>query len=491
MLLATNQKQQDNRWRQQQLTEEAGRPTLCLAFRRDGHPSHPDGEARLWRRRWLSREGDAGASHVFDASAAKGFSLGKGKVDDKTHEPVPLAFEPVSVILDCPSPSPLPGGCGVGSGVGSDGNGNGGNGGSAKSSGYDTNFQNGPPGRDECETGSNLLLPFRYGGLELTANCKHVEVYLTRHCNSGGGEADKEEYVVTSRGVRERAFAGGIENGEGAGEGDLGGWEGEEWHRFVIVNRGGAATVSRVRIKLLRGMTKSNGGEAEAQRLLWIMRLCVKARLLDADIAAPTASLNDNASANTNAAEASEVTPGLTNVQALHASTIMSAARPGNSATPANIIPPTESLSPPRDSASALINGGGDIPTRSDLGAAIAAARGLLSASEDKVLRAVREALDGIESVDRTRSAVLLDRVEYLAAAEEQRAATEGVNDAVSTEEALALGRVVQSLERRVEQQHEEHMRQMRAIVDTQENLTRMIETLLVRQGEAPPAVKK
>ena len=186
-----------------------------------------------------------------------------------------------------------------------------------------------------------------------------------------------------------------------------------------------------------------------------------------------------------------EVTPGLTNVQALLASTIMSAARPGNSGTPVNIIPPTESLSPPRDSASTLINGGDDIPTRSDLGTAIAAARGLLSASEAKVLRAVREALDGIENVDRTRSAVLLDRVEYLAAAEERRAATEGVNDAVSTEEALALGRVVQSLERRVEQQHEEHMRQMRAIVDTQENLTRMIETLLVRQGEAPPAVKK
>lgn len=80
-----------------------------------------------------------------------------------------------------------------------------------------------------CPSSACKNLPFRYGGLELRVNSRSVEVYITEQSTG------EEKYVVTCRGVKD-------------GESESNNKK-VEWHKFVIVNRGGPATVTSVKIK--------------------------------------------------------------------------------------------------------------------------------------------------------------------------------------------------------------------------------------------------
>jgi len=80
-----------------------------------------------------------------------------------------------------------------------------------------------------CPSSTCKILPFRYGGLELRVNSRSVEVYITEQSTG------EDKYVVTSRGVKD-------------GESESNNKK-VEWHKFVIVNRGGPATVTSVKIR--------------------------------------------------------------------------------------------------------------------------------------------------------------------------------------------------------------------------------------------------
>ena len=160
---------------------------------------------------YLQQEGQK-ASHVFTGLTPdphESSTSSESSAEDEAAQSL-CAAKPASILLDCPCPSSL------------------------------LDAENG--GNDNGDNNKRRL-PFRYGGLELRANSRSVEVYIT---DQSSGE---EKYVVTSRGVKDgesivspnSSFHGS--NNTSSSKVQL--------HKFVIVNRGGPATVSCVRIKLV------------------------------------------------------------------------------------------------------------------------------------------------------------------------------------------------------------------------------------------------
>jgi hypothetical protein len=160
---------------------------------------------------YLQQEGQK-ASHVFTGLAPDPheFSISsEPSAEDEAGQSLCTA-KPACIVLDCPCPSSLL---------------------DAENGGDDNGGKN------------RRRLPFRYGGLELRANSRSVEVYITE-LSTG-----EEKYVVTSRGVKDGESAVSP-NSSNDGSSDNNSSR-VEWHKFVIVNRGGPATVTSVRIKLV------------------------------------------------------------------------------------------------------------------------------------------------------------------------------------------------------------------------------------------------
>ena len=185
---------------------------------------------------YLQQEGQK-ASHVFNGLTPdphESSTSSESSADDEAGQSLRMA-KPACIVLDCPCPSSL------------------------------LDAEN---GGDDDGGNNKRRLPFRYGGLELRANSRSVEVYIT---DQSTGE---EKYVVTSRGVKDgESIVSSNFSNDGSSNNNS---SKVEWHRFVIVNRGGPATVTSVRIKLV----SIRPAECDA---VYVHACKVKAKLLSAE----------------------------------------------------------------------------------------------------------------------------------------------------------------------------------------------------------------
>ena len=185
---------------------------------------------------YLQQEGQK-ASHVFNGLTPdphESSTSSESSAEDEAGQSLRMA-KPACIVLDCPCPSSL------------------------------LDAEN---GGDDDGGNNKRRLPFRYGGLELRANSRSVEVYITEQSTG------EEKYVVTSRGVKDgESIVSSNFSNDGSSNNNS---SKVEWHRFVIVNRGGPATVTSVRIKLV----SIRPAECDA---VYVHACKVKAKLLSAE----------------------------------------------------------------------------------------------------------------------------------------------------------------------------------------------------------------
>jgi len=370
---------------------------------------------------FLEQEG-AKASHLFGPSP----DTDGGDDDGVTVSKCLSVAKPACLVLDCPSPT-----------------------------------QDASDASEKCSTTASTAsskttksqgqLPFRYGGLELRVNSRNVELYLTEESTG------KERYVVTSRGVRdgESTVEAAATDGN-SGRSD----EKVEWYKFVIVNRGGPATVTSVRIKLL--------SVKPADCDMVFVQFCkVKAKLLDEEEAKVASAVGTNVgqqeqqqqrAAPQSAPSPSsssmgmgippmpQIPPGTGQGQPPSMAALMAmmsgggvAAPPASQSTPqAPVTTGAASSSPPPSSSQH------SIPTHVDMGAAISALRMMVSSTEESINRRIIETSQRLDAASSVRISKLERKIDALTGIVEEQKDMITKQRMLIVEQAEIMGRVVE-----------------------------------------------
>ena len=338
--------------------------------------------------------------------------------------------KPACLVLDCPSPTQDA---------------------SGPSETCDTSAASSKTTRNQTQ------LPFRYGGLELRVNSRNVELYLTEESTG------TERYVVTSRGVRdgESTIEAAATDDGSKGNND----KKVEWYKFVIVNRGGPATVTSVRIKLLSVKPADCG-------MVYVQFCKVKAKLLDEEEAKGAIATGTVTAAGVNGVQPQQeraapqsapsppsirgmgmppmpqIPPGAGQGQPPSMAAFMAMMSGGGVATPPTsqstpqapvTTGATSPLSPPPPPSSQH-----SMPTHADMGAAISALRMMVSSTEESINRRIIESSQRLDAASAARISKFERKIDALTGIVEEQKDMIIKQRMLIVEQAEIMGRVVE-----------------------------------------------